>query len=239
MTPPRFSNECVDQLIQRTVAGDRAAREDLFAYIRQFVLGMKLRQLGPYSRDPDYRADVCARVVTRFLVNDHERLRRYLERPERSFAALLAVVAVRVTIDLARTLRQNIAARHEPQFRWVKEVSLIDEDEPTPPSSDAAIRLLDVRRYLETYPDRVAVELLQHSIESHESWSDIAGRYCLSPNAARQRVRRLRASLQRWLDATATNSGCEHAQQRSARDRRGQRGSRPGEIGLHLNKKLV
>lgn len=199
---PPITNEYIDLLIERTLAGNRVAREQLFEFIWGFVARRKLLPLGPYSRDPDCRAEVSARVVGRFLDNDYRRLREYLARPQRCFRTLLHVVATRVAVDLARNMSQNIAGRSEPTFRWIMETELPLEHAD---EHDAQIRLhlLDVVRYMEACADPLDVELLWRSIQSQESWEEISRSYNLTPDAARQRVYRLRNSLRAWIERDA------------------------------------
>ena len=195
-----LSNGDLDRLIQETLDGDDVAKEMLFDYIQRFVGHMSLRQLGPHSRDPDCIAEVRVRVVLRFLAGDYRRLRAYLQRPERCFTSFLRVVTARVAIDLARSMRRNIAARHENAFRWVKEVELSEPHRARVPNVGSRLLLLDISRYLRTRANPVDVELLQSSVTSTESWDAIASRYDLTPTAARQRVSRLRKSLRDWLE---------------------------------------
>ncbi len=199
MTLTTLSMDELDTLIRNTVAGDRNSRERLFDYIQQFVSGLSLRQLGPYSRDPDCRAEVCTHVVVRFLHGDHASLRRYLTRPGRCFAALLRVAAARAAIEVARGMSQNIAARRDPGFRWVREVEFLEADHAGRSGSSVYLSLFDIRRYLETRADPTDVELLRQSIQSRSSWREIARGHNLSADAARQRVHRLRRSLQAWM----------------------------------------
>ncbi|MCG8425680.1 MAG: hypothetical protein MJE77_47985 [Proteobacteria bacterium] len=196
----KLNNADMDQLIHRTVQGDMVAREELFRHIQQFLTRMELRPLGPYSRDPDCVGEVCTRVVSRLIINDHQRLRSYLGREKRCFASFLRVVASRVAIDLARGMRQNVAPRHESVFRWVQEVEYSEPECAQSSNLASRLQLLDVRRYLRCCADPVDADLLTHSVSSSQSWQEIASRHNLTPNAARQRVSRLRKSMRAWLE---------------------------------------
>lgn len=195
----RPTSKEIDELIQRTLDGERAARERLFGEIQRFVKDMRLRQLGPYSHDPDCIAEICARLVDRFIAHDYKRLRAYLARPERCFWSWLQIVATRVAIDLARSMQQNIASRSEGQFRWIVEVELVDPEEVDDPNPTSRLSLLDVYRYLYVQADPRDVEMLQQTVQSPKSWHDIGQPHDLKPHAARQRIRRLRQSLRQWV----------------------------------------
>lgn len=192
-----MTNECIEALIDRTLAGDRDAREALAEFIMVYVSKQRLEQLGPYCRDPDYRAEVCARVVCRFLVGACERLRLYRERPKRSFSALLRVVTRRVTIDLARSMSENVAPRSSSEFEWV-EFSRDEVDHADTIEYEQRLELRDVYAYLERYPDPVAVSLHLGRLTTAASWQELADEHQLSVDAARQRVRRLELQLKGW-----------------------------------------
>ena len=190
----------IDELIHRTISGDKQAQEFLFGEIQQAVTNTKLRPLGPYSDDPDCVAEVCARVVTRFLVHDFKRLRQYLERPDRCFWSLLHVVTTRVAIDLARGMRQNVASRDEATFRWVQEIDAATPDRSQDPDPASRLNLLDVYRYLYTRADPADVDMLQRAVQSPMSWHEIARMYDINVHTARQRVRRLRYTMRAWME---------------------------------------
>lgn len=193
----------IDELIHRTISGDKQAQELLFGEIQQAVTNAKLRPLGPYSDDPDCVAEVCARVVTRFLVQDFKRLREYLARPDRCFWSLLHVVTTRIAIDLARSMNQNIASRGETTFRWIQEIDVDPPDRILDPDPASRLNLLDVYRYLYTWADPTDVDMLQRSVQSHMSWHEIARMHNLKVHTARQRVRRLRYLMREWMESRA------------------------------------
>ncbi|MEM9492826.1 MAG: hypothetical protein AAGC55_27000 [Myxococcota bacterium] len=195
-----LTNEQLDIVIRKTIKHDNEAREELFTYIWQFIGKLDLRQLGPYRRDPDCVAEVCARVVGRFFTSDYRRLREYLKRPRRSFPHLLHVVSKRVAIDLARSMRKNIAARGERQFRWVQELELAETDRIIVPDVASHNQYASLCEYLNKHADPVDVDLLRRWTASPDSWQVIARRHELTPSAARQRVARLRESLRAWLE---------------------------------------
>ena len=194
----KMTNEQLERLIRATIADDRQAREQLAAFIVEFVNGLHLPQLGPYARDPDCRAEVCARVVVRFLVGDYRRLREYLQRKPRRFRSLLRVTSRRVAIDLARSMSRNIGSRPEGAFSWVHERSFTDRDADSGHNYAAQVDLYAVGEFLDRYSDPVAVQLLRSRLIRGESWSSLAPQYQLSSDAARQRVRRLRQNLRTW-----------------------------------------
>ncbi len=189
----------INQLIERTIEGDNEAREAFFAIVQRRVMAMPLWQLGPYCRDPDYVAEVCARVVIRFLQDDYRRLREYLKRPQRGFWSWLNVIVNRVAIDLARSMKQNIAARSEDVFRWVQEVEFMETDKQSGIDPRINVQVIDLNRYLTEHANPTDVALLKDSIHSSETWIELGRRYNLTPANARQRVRRLRNSLRDWL----------------------------------------
>ena len=193
-----MTEEQLERLIRDTIAGDREAREQLAIFVVEFVNGLRLPQLGPYCRDPDCRAEVCARVVVRFLVGDYRRLRQFLQREPRQFRALLRVTTTRVAIDLARALSQNTSSRSEGAFAWVYEREFTEGDVGVRHWPAAHIDLYAVGEFLDQYSDQVAVELLRSRVFQGESWRSLAVRYHLSRDAARQRVRRLRQNLRFW-----------------------------------------
>lgn len=196
----KTSDNDIELLIQRALAGDKAAKERFFTLVQQFITSLDLRQLGPMSRDPECVAEVCARVVSRLMDNDYQRLRRFLERPQRSFRAFLQVVTTRVAMDLARSMRESLAARAESSFRWISEVPLSTTGEQAASRQLPEMHLVDIYHYLQTRADPLDVQLLELSIRSRKSWQEIGTLHNLSAAAARQRAQHLQASLRSWLE---------------------------------------
>lgn len=194
----RMTEQHIEGLIRQTIAGDGGAREELAAFIVDFVDALRLPQLGPFSRDPDCRAEVCARVVVRFLVGDHHRLHQFITRESRNFRALLRITTTRVAIDLARSMSRNTSSKRSSAFTWAHELELTDGDATTIGTPAARVDLYAVGEYLDQYSDPIAVELLRLRILRGEPWNSLAERYKLSSDAARQRVRRLREDLRTW-----------------------------------------
>jgi DNA-directed RNA polymerase specialized sigma24 family protein len=111
----------------------------------------------------------------------------------------LRVVMNRVAIDVARGMRENVAARTEHRFRWITTVELDDLDPADTPDVDARVRLHDVLEFLHEHAQPDDIEMLRRVVQG-ESWSEIAARHGTTASAARQRVRRLRLLLESWQD---------------------------------------
>lgn len=197
-----ISKNELDTLIANTLAGHEPASERLFAYVQEIVASMDLSQLGPYRKDPDYRAEVCARVMGQLLTNHGQRLRAYLDRPGQSFHTLLKVITARVVVALARSISETIAARIKSEYRWLQEIAGSEPSAASEQELDQQ-RWLEAYRYLQDHADPVDVELLRLSVQAPEQWLALVRPHDIEHIAAQQRVDKLRSSLRALVERQA------------------------------------
>jgi hypothetical protein len=145
----------LDRLLDAPSPDDRMhARRTMWEQVRAYVLWAKL-SIGRLADDEEIREDIALRVLERLERDQCRHLRRWQEdhrrRPKSSsWWAWIKTITRKVAIDVARTSRENLAARGEP-FRFA-EIAPIEPDR-----IDSTVD--DVREYL----DRVQRAARDHS----------------------------------------------------------------------------
>ena len=110
------------ELVDRCLAGEVGAWEELYEQCHRRLLVSIEIMLGPKGRDPDLVDELAARVWYALVANDEELLTRYEPQREArviSFIRSLAkdTVSRYFRSERRRRKRERVAARREPQHR--------------------------------------------------------------------------------------------------------------------------
>ena len=127
-------NEKWPALIDRLLAGTNTERETarttMWVEVDHFVLRCARLPIGKLNDDDDALRDIAVRVMKRLERNNYQHIRTWRmkqgEPRAQRWWRYIDTVAYSVSVDYARTSRQNLAPRGEP-YRWAREV-LVDPE---------------------------------------------------------------------------------------------------------------
>jgi DNA-directed RNA polymerase specialized sigma24 family protein len=208
----------LEPLVERTIAGDEGAWQELCRLIQPRVLSMTRRPqfLGKLGQDADHRHNVGVAVLDALRADGCARLRAYVaaraENPELPFLAWLAVVTKRLAIDYLRRQdeyedRRGDASASSPG-RW-REIEPLGSDSTVAGPAPEVTRRETARELLEYAAAELPAEqrVLLEGWARGESFEELARAHGLADaRAAEKQVRAACERLRRHFRTTGARS---------------------------------